>query len=351
VVNEDRRNNISGLQHKVRWLQQELALARTLAARCSTPAGSSSNRSSLDEAAMQQQQQLAPVAPAAVAAHKQLQEQQQHLRQLLQLMSELGDRNSQLEEALEFCQSERTELERSCLESRQELAAMQVSLQQVRELPSLLPWCGRGWRTAAPGAERVCAQRMQAVKENKSWRHRWFKPDKGSKGQPAASLALSLPQEDSLAAAAALAAQDSSSNTAGAQDTPPQQQQQQQQQSPATHSGWRGMLKGVKRNTASGSAAAAPAPSTAAGAADTAQQEQQRQEQLQQEQEQLAQREAALARVLHVVASHVAALAPADSAADGAAEDAGGVTAQQVTQDLQDLHCMPEVRVSGCWCD
>ncbi|KAF6259051.1 P-loop containing nucleoside triphosphate hydrolase protein [Scenedesmus sp. NREL 46B-D3] len=125
VINEDTNGDAALLRLENRRLRQELALAQGLVA-----AGSEGG------------------AQGHAAAAQQL-EQHVQVQQVLGLLSEMGKHNSDLEIALEYSKRERSELERSCLESRQELAAAQVSLQQT-------------------------------MRECRGWRHKWFRLDKSS---------------------------------------------------------------------------------------------------------------------------------------------------------------------------
>jgi len=94
IVNEDHNDDASMLRQKVRRLQQELALARALAAKVSPRP--SINDNSLAAAAAGTQ--------AAGAASQQLFEHGQQLEQALEMLSDLGKRNKELEEAAEFYQ-------------------------------------------------------------------------------------------------------------------------------------------------------------------------------------------------------------------------------------------------------
>jgi hypothetical protein len=129
VINEDHNDDVSLLRHKVRRMQQELSLARALAAKPSTglrfsdssaaadaadAAGAAVHRAggtgpftgaaaqgrSADEAAAQQllEQQ------AELGAALQLLEQQAELGAALQLLGELGERNTELEQAADYWQ-------------------------------------------------------------------------------------------------------------------------------------------------------------------------------------------------------------------------------------------------------
>jgi hypothetical protein len=94
VVNEDHSDDVTLLRQKLKRLQQELVLARAVAAKASPGLRISDNSLAGSEATQQ----------AAREAAQQLQEQQQQLADALQLLSELGDRNSELEQAAEFYQ-------------------------------------------------------------------------------------------------------------------------------------------------------------------------------------------------------------------------------------------------------
>lgn len=96
IVNEDHNDDASMLRQKVRRLQQELTLARALAGKVSPRPGPSMNDNSLAAAAAGTQ--------AAGAASQQLFEHGQQLEQALEMLSDLGKRNKELEEAAEFYQ-------------------------------------------------------------------------------------------------------------------------------------------------------------------------------------------------------------------------------------------------------
>lgn len=76
-------------------MQQELSLARALAAKASSGLRLSDTGLAASAAAQQ---------AADAASQQQLIELQQQLGDALQLLRELGDRNSELEEAVEFWQ-------------------------------------------------------------------------------------------------------------------------------------------------------------------------------------------------------------------------------------------------------
>lgn len=97
VVNEEHGDDVTLLRQKIKRLQQELVLARVVASKASCSLRLSGNSSS----------SLAASEAAQAAAHEaaqQLQEQQQRLADALLLLSELGGRNSELEQAAEFYQ-------------------------------------------------------------------------------------------------------------------------------------------------------------------------------------------------------------------------------------------------------
>jgi hypothetical protein len=97
VVNEEHADDVTLLRQKIKRLQQELVLARAVASKASCSlrlSGNSGSNLAASEAAQ----------AAAQEAAQQLQDQQQRLEDALQLLSELGDRNSELEQAAEFYQ-------------------------------------------------------------------------------------------------------------------------------------------------------------------------------------------------------------------------------------------------------
>lgn len=125
VVNDDHNDDVTLLRQKIKRLQQELLLARAVAAKASagllrlsdTNTNSNSASASAGGAcagiAGTNAITSAGVAVAAAAqqraadseaAQQQLAlDQQEQLAGALQLLSELGDRNSELEQAVEFC--------------------------------------------------------------------------------------------------------------------------------------------------------------------------------------------------------------------------------------------------------